>query len=92
MDLAGVSAEMNLTALELAGMLYPGYIFIPYQRADILASKGKTREAMDVLAPVLSKYTGEEGQAPENHIYFRLAKALYAKLEKKLPKEADSRE
>lgn len=90
MDMAGVTADMNLNALELAGILYPDYIFIPYQRADILASKGRTREAMAILAEVLSKYTGSEGQVPENHVYFRLAKALYAKLEKKMPKKGSS--
>lgn len=84
MAIAGVSLENEMTALSLAEILYPHYLYIPYAKADILAYKGKKEEAMKILESVLAmnpdqnKYT-----VAENRSHQRFSRLLYNKWKKK---------
>lgn len=81
MQIAGVSLETELIALDLAEILYPDFLYIPYVKADILASSGKPAEALKILERLLTR--NPESQrviAAENHCYQRMARQLIAEI------------
>jgi len=77
MKLANITLEMDMNALEIAEILCPDYFYIPYTRADILAYKGKKREALAILEKLITRDPDTNKQIPENHAFLRLAKNLY---------------
>ncbi|MEN6474564.1 MAG: hypothetical protein ABFD81_11170 [Syntrophaceae bacterium] len=77
MRIAGITLQMDLNGLEIAEMLYPDFYYIPYCRADILASKGKKKEALEILEKLLSRNPDANKQIPENRSFQREAKTLY---------------
>ena len=80
MRIAGITLQMDLNGLEIAEMLYPDFYYIPYCRADILASKGKKKEALAILEKLLSRNPDANKQIPENRSFLREAKTLYEAL------------
>ena len=77
MKMVGISVDMITNGLELAEMLYPDYYYLPYCRADVLAYKGKKKEAMAILERVLARNPDINNLIPENHNYQREARMLY---------------
>jgi tetratricopeptide (TPR) repeat protein len=83
MGIAGVSLSNEMTSLELAEILYPDYIYIPYAKADILAYKGKKEEAIKILENILTRNTDQNKFAiAENRCHQRFSRLLYNKLKK----------
>jgi tetratricopeptide (TPR) repeat protein len=83
MGIAGVSLENEMSSLDLAEMLYPDYLYIPYAKADILAYKGKKVEAMKILEDILSRDTDKDKyNMAENRCHQRFSRLLYNKLKK----------
>jgi tetratricopeptide (TPR) repeat protein len=66
-----------MNALEIAEILCPNYFYIPYTRADILAYKGKKKEALVILERIIARDPDVDNQIPENHAFVRMAKTLY---------------
>ena len=77
MKLANITLEMDMNALEIAEILCPDYFYIPYTRADILAYKGKKKEALGILEKLIARNPDVNRQIPENRAFLRLAKNLY---------------
>ena len=77
MKLANITLEMDMNALEIAEILCPNYFYIPYTRADILAYKGKKKEALVILERIIARDPDVDNQIPENHAFVRMAKTLY---------------
>jgi len=77
MKLANITLEMDMNALEIAEILCPDYFYIPYTRADILAYKGKKKEALAILEKLIARDPDANKQIPENHAFLRLAKDRY---------------
>jgi tetratricopeptide (TPR) repeat protein len=83
MGIAGVSLENEMISLELAGVLYPDYLYIPYAKADVLAYKGKKKEAMKILEEILAMDPDQNKYAKaENRCHQRFSRLLYNKLKK----------
>lgn len=82
MQMAGVSLETALAALELTEILYPDYYYAPYCRADILAYQGKQQEALAILEKLLVRNPDANAFIPENRFYLRFARTLHDTLEK----------
>jgi len=83
MGIAGVSLENEMISLDLAMMLYPDYLYIPYAKADVLAYKGKKKEAMKILEDVLVMDPDRDKNAmAENRCHQRFSRLLYNKLKK----------
>jgi tetratricopeptide (TPR) repeat protein len=81
MKIAGVSLENEMTSLDLAEMLYPDYLYIPYAKADILAYKGKKEEALKILENVLAMNPDRDKfTIAENRSHQRFSRLLYNKL------------
>jgi tetratricopeptide (TPR) repeat protein len=81
MNAAGVTAENVLTSLDIAAIIYPDFIQIPYSKALLLSYKGKKDEAMKILEKVIAT-NPDKGSAimAENRNNQRLAKEFYNKL------------
>jgi tetratricopeptide (TPR) repeat protein len=81
MGIAGVSLKKEMTSLEIAGILYPDYLYIPYAKADVLAYKGKKKEAIKILEGILASSTEKNKYAiAENRCHQRFSRMLYDKL------------
>jgi tetratricopeptide (TPR) repeat protein len=81
MNMAGVTVENILTSLDIAAIIYPDYIQIPYSKALLLSYKGKKDEALKILESLITK-NPDKGSAimAENRCNQRMAKALYNEL------------
>ena len=81
MRMAGITIENVLTSLDIAAIIYPDYIQIPYSKALLLSYKGKKEEAIKILETVIAK-NPDKGSAimAENRNNQRLARELYNKL------------
>ena len=77
MKIARITLEMDLNALEIAEILCPDYFYIPYTRADILAYKGRKKEALAILEKLLARDPDANKQIPENRAFLRMAKNLH---------------
>jgi len=77
MNMVGISVDTIRNGLELAEMLHPDYYYLPYCRADVLAYKGKKKEALAILENVLARNPDINNLIPENHSYQREARMLY---------------
>ncbi len=82
MEMAGVNADMDMLSLELAEIVYPDYFFIPYQRAEILAYKGKKDEAIEILNKLVVRSPTVDSQVPENRLYLSFARRLIEDIQK----------
>jgi tetratricopeptide (TPR) repeat protein len=83
MGIAGVSLLNEMTSLELAEVLYPDYLYIPYAQADVLAYKGKKDEALKILEKILAMNTDQNKfSIAENRCHQRFSRILYNKLKK----------
>ena len=80
MRMAGITMENVENGLELAEMLYPDFFYTSYCRADILAYKGKKKEALAILGKLLARDPDINKQMPENHFDQREARTLYEAL------------
>jgi tetratricopeptide (TPR) repeat protein len=83
MNAAGVTADNVLTSLDIAAIMYPDFIQIPYSKALLLSYKGKKEEAIKILENVIAR-NPDKGTAimAENRCNQRMAKMLYNKLKK----------
>ena len=83
MNAAGVTVENVLTSLDIAAIMYPDFIQIPYSKALLLSYKGKKEQAMKILENVIAR-NPDKGSAimAENRCNQRMAKVLYEKLKK----------
>jgi tetratricopeptide (TPR) repeat protein len=83
MNAAGVTVENVLTSLDIAAVIYPDFIQIPYSKALLLSYKGKKEEAMRILENVIAR-NPDKGSAimAENRCTQRTAKMLYTELKK----------
>lgn len=77
MKIAHVTLEMDMNSLEIAEILLPDYYYIPYTRADIMAYKGKKKEALAILEKLLARNPDVSPMIPENRSFQRMAKTLY---------------
>lgn len=77
MAMAGITMTNVENGLELAEMLYPDFFYTSYCRADILAYKGKKKEALAILEKLLARNPDVNKQMPENHFDQREARKLY---------------
>lgn len=83
MGIAGVSLSNEMISLDLAGILYPDYLYIPYAKADVLAYKGKKKEAMKILENIMAMDPDQDKNAiAENRCHQRFSRLLYNKLKK----------
>jgi tetratricopeptide (TPR) repeat protein len=78
MSFVNITLEMDLNGLEIASILFPHYYYIPYAWADVLAYKGKKAEALAILEKIIASDPNIDPLFPENHIFIRMAKRLYA--------------
>jgi tetratricopeptide (TPR) repeat protein len=81
MRLVNITLEMDMNGLELAEILFPNYYYISYARADILAYKGKKKEALAILEKLITRDPNVDPLIPENHNFIRLAKRLYTDIQ-----------
>ncbi len=84
MNAAGVTVENVLTSLDIAEIMYPDFIQIPYSKALLLSYKGKKDQAIKILENLITKNPDKGGTAimAENRCNQRMAKALYNELKK----------
>lgn len=81
MKTAGITIETELNALDLAEILYPEYLYIPYVKAEILAAQGKKTAALKILQAVLARNPDTNKLlAADNRCYQRMAKQLSEEL------------
>ncbi|HEY9162777.1 MAG TPA: hypothetical protein VIS94_17000 [Desulfomonilia bacterium] len=82
MNAAGVTAENVLTSLDIAAIVYPDVIQIPYSKALLLEYKGRKGEAIKVLENLITKNPDKGGPSimAENRINMKEAKELYENL------------
>lgn len=81
---AGITPEVALSALDLAALLYPEDLAIPYTKARILALQGERDEAATVVARLLAKNPdANKILAADNRCYYRLAHELSIELKAK---------
>lgn len=81
MHLANISLDMVMNGLEIAEIVFPNYYYIPFARADILAYKGRTKEALAILENIMTRDPAIDPLIPENHIFIRLAKRLFDEIQ-----------
>jgi hypothetical protein len=77
MKMAGIKMEMAMNAIDIAEILYPHYLAIPFIKADILTCKGKKKEALVILEKILAKNPDDYPEPPQNRSFHRMAKTLY---------------
>jgi tetratricopeptide (TPR) repeat protein len=81
MRLAGITAAMDLNALEIGMILYPDHFAIAYNYASLLAYQGRKSEAQAVLEKILA---GNPDAvmciAPENRNVVSDTRTLYEKI------------
>lgn len=82
MVIASINLDIEMNGLELAEILFPDYLYIPYARADILAYKGKNLEAMAILEKIIAANPDANPLIPENRGFQRAAKDLLSDLQK----------
>lgn len=78
MKMAGIRMEMAMNAMDIAEILYPHHFTVPFIKADVLASKGKKKEAQAILEKLLARNPDDFPQPPYNLSFYRMAKTLYA--------------
>jgi tetratricopeptide (TPR) repeat protein len=78
---SGITLEMEMNGLVLSEIAYPDYFYIPYAHADILAYKGKKKEAMAILEKLITRDPDVSPLIPENYSFLRAARALYSDLQ-----------
>ena len=81
MVIASLNLDIEMNGLEQSEILYPDYLYIPYARADILAYKGKKKEAMAVLEKIIAANPDANPLIPENRSFQRAAKDLLSDLQ-----------
>ena len=74
---SGITPQVSLCMLDLAAMLYPDSLAIPYVKAMLLAQEGRNDEALRTVENLLARNPeADRFAAPENHCYRRLARRL----------------
>lgn len=81
MHLVNITLEMDMNGLDIAEILFPNYYYMSYAKADIMAYKGKKKEAMAILEKIMAKDPDVDPLIPENHIFIRLAKRLHSDIQ-----------
>ena len=81
MKMAGIKMEMAKNAMDIAEILYPRHFTVPFIKADILACKGKKKEARAILEKLLAKNPDDYPQPPYNRSFYRMAKTLYSQIQ-----------
>jgi tetratricopeptide (TPR) repeat protein len=81
MVIASINLDIEMNGLELAEIFFPDYLYIPYARADILAYKGKKKEAMAILEKIIAANPDANPVIPENRSFQRAAKELLSDLQ-----------
>jgi tetratricopeptide (TPR) repeat protein len=83
MRLAGVTVEGEMASLDMACIIYPDYLSLPYSKALLLAYKGKKNEAIRILEAMMAKNPDiSTSITAENRNNLRLARILYNELKK----------
>ena len=81
MRLAGITATIDLNALEIGEILYPDHFAIAFNRANLLAYMGRKDEARVILERILAGNPDAVASiAPENRNVVRDTRELYAKI------------
>jgi len=81
MKMAGIKMEMARNAMDIAEILYPRHFTVPFIKADILACKGKKKEARAILEKLLARNPDDYPQPPYNRSFYRMAKTLYSQIQ-----------
>ena len=81
MVIASLNLDIEMNGLEQSEILYPDYLYIPYARADILAYKGKKKEAMAILERIVAANPDVNPLIPENRSFQRAAQKLLSDLQ-----------
>lgn len=81
MVIASLNLDIEMNGLEQAEIMYPDYLYIPYSRADILAYKGKKKEAMAILEKIIATNPDANPLIPENRGFQSAAKELLSDLQ-----------
>jgi len=77
MAMAGITVDNVRNGLELAEMVYPDFFYTSYCRADLLAYKGRKREARTMLERLMARSPSVNPPRPENIFDQREARMLY---------------
>jgi tetratricopeptide (TPR) repeat protein len=81
MRLGGITAAMDMNALEIGDILYPDHYAIAYNRANLLAYMNRKEEARAILERILAGNPDAVACiAPENHNVVRDTRKLYEQL------------
>ncbi|MEN6474402.1 MAG: hypothetical protein ABFD81_10335 [Syntrophaceae bacterium] len=77
----GITPQVAFCMLDLAAMLYPDSLAIPYVKAQLLVHEGKKDEAVKTVEHLLARNPDTDWfTAPENHCYRRMARRLLAEI------------
>ncbi len=83
MQIIGIRLEEVMTQLDLAEILYPGKFYILYGKADVLAYKGRTDEALVLIEQILkSDPDANPYVALENRAVVEFSKRLRDQIKK----------
>lgn len=78
---SGITPQVAHCMLDLAAMLYPDYLAIPYIKARLLLHEGRGDEAAKTVEKILARNPdADRSAAPENHCYRRMARRLLAEI------------
>jgi len=77
----GITPQVALCMLDLAAMLYPDYLEIPYVKAQLLSHEGRNNVAVKLVERLLASNPDTDRlAAPENHCYRRMARRLLVEI------------
>ncbi len=78
----GLTLDNVLNGLELAELLYPNYLYIPYCKAEIYADIGRIQEAKGILKKVSARAPdGSTYHSAENRVVIKLSKILLDRID-----------
>jgi len=80
MAMAGITVDNVRIGLELSEMLYPDFFYTSYCRADLLAYKGRKKEALAMLEKLMARSPNVHLPRPENLFDQHEARILYEEL------------
>ncbi len=78
----GITLDNVLNGLEMAEILYPNYLFMPYCKAEIYAGKNREQEARAVLKKILVRDPDDSAyHSAENRVVLKLSKILLDRID-----------
>jgi len=77
----GITPQVAYCMLDLAAILYPDSLAIPYVKAQLLVHDGKKEEAIKTVENLLARNPDSDRfTAPENHCYRRMARRFLSEI------------